>query len=107
MGSRNGFASAASQGGDAGSSDEPLASRWLSDVRSRIRKIQDSSPDKADRAGAISRDIDSRWLDLLAGPEGFITDPEWRALDGREVIWGDIVSATTDGNLWPDDCERD
>ncbi len=70
---------------------EPLPSRWLPDLRSRIKKLQESSPAQADKASAISRDLDSRWLDLIAGSEGFLTQPEWRGLDRREIIWGDIV----------------
>lgn len=68
----------------------------MSDLKVRIKRIQDSSPDKAARANALSEDIENRWLDLLAGSEGFLTSPEWRALDGREIIWGDIVS-----RRWP------
>ena len=82
---------ATNAGSAAEAPTEPLPSRWLPDVKSRIRKIQDSSPSKADRANAISQDLDNRWLDLIAGSEGFLTQPEWRGLDRREIIWGDIV----------------
>jgi hypothetical protein len=29
---------------------------------------------------------------MLAGPEGFLMGREWRGLDQREVVWGDMVS---------------
>lgn len=77
--------------GAAETPTEPLPSRWLPDLKSRIKKIQDASPSKAGRADALSQDLDSRWLDLIAGSEGFLTQPEWRGLDRREIIWGDIV----------------
>lgn len=70
----------------------PLSPRWLSDLKSRIKKIQDSSPEKMERASILSDDIEARWLELLAGPEGFPTSPEWRGLDGREIVWGEMVS---------------
>lgn len=75
----------------AGAPTEALPSRWLPELKSRIKKIQDTSPSKADRANAIAQDLDNRWLDLIAGSEGFLTQPEWRGLDRREIIWGDMV----------------
>ena len=82
---------ASNTNGAAETPTEPLPSRWLPDLKSRIKKIQDASPSKAGRADALSQDLDSRWLDLIAGSEGFLTQPEWRGLDRREIIWGDIV----------------
>src|SRR5690554_4335371 len=70
----------------------PLSPRWLSDLKSRIEKIRDSSPGKIENASILSDDIEARWLELLAGPEGFPTSPEWRGLDGREIVWGEMVS---------------
>lgn len=88
---------AAASQGDAESPKEQLNSRWLSDLKTRIAKIKEASPDKTDRANEILRNIDLRWLDLLAGPQGFSTNPGWRALDRREIIWGDIVSLRMGG----------
>lgn len=86
---------ATNAGSTADAPIEPLPSRWLPELKSRIKKIQETSPEKADKANAVSQDIDNRWLDLIAGSEGFLTQPEWRGLDSREIIWGDIVGGNS------------
>lgn len=70
-----------------------LNPRWLSDLRSRIKRSlsrcqseQDASPLREQ----LER-LDRQWVDLLAGREGFLTEPRWRGLNKHSVAWGDMV----------------
>ncbi|KAH6982678.1 thioesterase-like superfamily-domain-containing protein [Ilyonectria destructans] len=68
--------------------------RWLSDVQARLKKCQglDIAPQQAEKAKELSNYVQSHWLELLAGEEGYLTGKEWRGLDKHQVTWGDMDS---------------
>lgn len=70
-----------------------LNSRWLSDFQAQLKQASEgsASSEKKVQVETLKQDVDSRWLDLLAGSEGFLTSPEWRGLDHHAVAWGDMV----------------
>ncbi|UNI15905.1 hypothetical protein JDV02_002391 [Purpureocillium takamizusanense] len=69
-----------------------LNPRWLGDLRSRIKQSlsrAQSENDAAPLREQLDR-LDRQWVDLLAGREGFLTEPRWRGLDKHSVAWGDM-----------------
>ncbi|KAL5093381.1 hypothetical protein Trisim1_011185 [Trichoderma cf. simile WF8] len=69
-------------------------SRWLSDLQKRLKqslslKIE---PKKADEVKERLAYLDKNWLELSAGREGYLVDPERRGLDRHMVQWGDMFS---------------
>lgn len=46
----------------------------------------------AERLRKTSDYLDSHWLALSAGREGFLTEERWRGLDKFGVAWGDMVT---------------
>ena len=71
-----------------------LPPRWLSDLKQRIGKciIFGLNQEQVDEAGNIMRIVASDWRELLAGSEGFLTGTGRAGFEGREVVWGDMVS---------------
>ncbi|KAH7140148.1 thioesterase-like superfamily-domain-containing protein [Dactylonectria estremocensis] len=68
--------------------------RWLSDVKARLKRCQDLdiAPERMKKSKELFAYIQSHWLELLAGEEGYLTAKEWRGLDNHQVTWGDMVS---------------
>ncbi len=71
-----------------------LPARWLSDLKSRIGKciIFGLKPEQVDEAGNILKVVAREWRELVAGSEGFLTGRGRAGAEGREVVWGDMVS---------------
>jgi hypothetical protein len=71
-----------------------LSPRWLTDLQTRLKQVSGTKLPPASEAEVerLQREIDSRWLDLLAGSDGFLTSPRWRGLNSHAVAWGDMVS---------------
>ncbi|KAH7166357.1 thioesterase-like superfamily-domain-containing protein [Dactylonectria macrodidyma] len=68
--------------------------RWLSDVKARLARCQDLdiAPEHINKAKELYAYVQSHWLELLAGEEGYLTGKEWRGLDNHQVTWGDMDS---------------
>ena len=45
-----------------------------------------------DEAGEILRIVAREWRDLVAGSEGFLTGRTRAGCEGRDVVWGEMVS---------------
>ena len=45
-----------------------------------------------DEAGNILKVVAREWRELVAGSEGFLTGRGRAGTEGREVVWGDMVS---------------
>ena len=73
---------------------EALPARWLSDLKRRIGKciIFGLKQEQVDEAGEILRVVVRDWRELVAGSEGFLTGRGRAGTEGREVVWGDMVS---------------
>lgn len=73
---------------------DSLPTRWLSDLKSRIGKciIFGLKPEQVDEAGNILKVVAREWRELVAGSEGFLTGRGRAGTEGREVVWGDMVS---------------
>lgn len=71
-----------------------LPSRWLSDLKKRIGYCISFglSHEQILEAGAISKVMAQNWRELVAGSEGFLTGMDRAGFEGREVVWGDMVS---------------
>jgi hypothetical protein len=70
-----------------------LSPRWLSEAKSRIGKCITFGldPPQVVKAGSILRELGTDWRELVAGSEGFLTDPTRRGLWKHDVMWGDMV----------------
>ncbi|KAI5458282.1 thioesterase-like superfamily-domain-containing protein [Mariannaea sp. PMI_226] len=68
--------------------------RWLSEAKQRLVRFQElgAPPLQTQKAKDLSKYLESHWLELLAGGEGFLTGKEWRGLDQHHVAWGDMDS---------------
>ena len=68
-----------------------LSPRWLTDTKARIGKCLTfgMSQSLIDDAGKISEEIGRDWRDLVAGSEGFVTDPSRAGLHRHAIYWGD------------------
>lgn len=44
--------------------------------------------------------LDQHWLNLSAGREGFLIEPQWRGLDKHNIAWGDMVSLMQILRFW-------
>lgn len=64
--------------------------RWLSEVNQRLKRYQepDVKPLQYQKAKDLSHHLQTNWLELLAGGEGYLTAKEWRGLDKHHVAWG-------------------
>lgn len=73
-----------------------LPSRWLSDLKRRIGYCINFglSHEQTVEAGAISKILTQDWRELVAGSEGFLTGRGRAGFEGREVVWGEMVSYT-------------
>ncbi|KAL7936471.1 Thioesterase/thiol ester dehydrase-isomerase [Trichoderma chlorosporum] len=69
-----------------------INSRWLSDLQSRLRKSLSLkiTSTRADEVRERLAYLDKNWLELSAGREGFLADPERRGMDRHLVQWGDM-----------------
>lgn len=69
-------------------------SRWLSDIKSRVAL---GITQKAQEPKALAQlkhhmsYLDQHWLNLSAGREGYLIEPQWRGLDKHNIAWGDMV----------------
>lgn len=43
------------------------------------------------------------WRELVAGSEGFLTGNGRAGFEGREVVWGEMVSSSDKGIWWEDE----
>ncbi|OAA45618.1 hypothetical protein NOR_03407 [Metarhizium rileyi] len=71
-----------------------LNPRWFPDLRTRITTCLASNPQTEERT-RLERYLeymDSKWLELSAGREGFLTEERWRGLNKFAVAWGDMDS---------------
>ncbi|KAK6213258.1 hypothetical protein QIS74_09260 [Colletotrichum tabaci] len=83
------------QAGEATSSVSPTASsRWFSELQARILRLKDApkSPRCVEDADRLLQQTNTNWMGLLAGSQGFLTEPRWRGLDNHQVFWGDMDS---------------
>ncbi|KAL6699680.1 thioesterase-like superfamily domain-containing protein [Trichoderma pleuroticola] len=66
--------------------------RWLSDLQKRLQQSLSLkiAPKKVDEVRERLAYLDKNWLELAAGREGFLVDPERRGLDRHMVQWGDM-----------------
>ncbi|KAL7954765.1 Thioesterase/thiol ester dehydrase-isomerase [Trichoderma compactum] len=66
--------------------------RWLSDLQKRLQKSLSLkiAPKRVDEVRERLAYLDKNWLELAAGREGFLADPERRGLDRHMVQWGDM-----------------
>jgi len=73
-----------------------LPSRWLSDLKQRIGYCINFGlgHEQTIEAGAISKVLAQDWRELLAGSEGFLMGRGRAGFEGREVVWGEMVSYT-------------
>ena len=53
-------------------------------------------PDQTKEAGLILQEIASDWRQLLAGSEGFLTDPKRTGLLRHKVVWGEQDAMVSD-----------
>lgn len=51
-----------------------------------------------DEAGEIVKVVASDWRELVAGSEGFLTGRGRAGCEGREVVWGEMVSRIYGGD---------
>ncbi|KAH0522622.1 hypothetical protein TsFJ059_006444 [Trichoderma semiorbis] len=67
-------------------------SRWLSDLQKRLKQSLSLkiAPKKVDEVKERLAYLDKNWLELSAGREGYLVDPERRGLDRHMVQWGDM-----------------
>ena len=68
-----------------------ISPRWLTDTKARIGKcLTFGMPQHlVHDAGKISQELGHDWRDLVAGSEGFVTDPSRAGLDRHAIYWGD------------------
>ncbi|GKT71957.1 4-hydroxybenzoyl-thioesterase [Colletotrichum tofieldiae] len=71
-----------------------LNPRWLSELQARIKRCAGLGlqGQQKEELKALQEAVDGRWLELLAGREGFLTGPGWRGLDRHTVTWGDQLT---------------
>ncbi|KAK2057126.1 hypothetical protein LY76DRAFT_594467 [Colletotrichum caudatum] len=73
----------------------PTASaRWFSELQARLQHLRSiaGSPPFLEEADQLMRRTDAQWIQLLAGSQGFLTEPKWRGLDNHQLFWGDMDS---------------
>jgi acyl-CoA thioesterase FadM len=68
-----------------------LNPKWLTDIKARIGKcLAFGVPAPlVDEAGKMLEELGRDWRDLVAGSEGFVTDPQRAGLHRHEIYWGD------------------
>ena len=70
-----------------------LSPKWMSEVRQRLKKLKGAnlSKEAEEKRAQVALVMRDRWLQLLAGKDGYLTDKEWRGLDNQDVAWGEMV----------------
>ncbi|RVX72506.1 hypothetical protein B0A52_03696 [Exophiala mesophila] len=68
-----------------------VSPRWLSDTKARVGKCITFGlkPEQVDEAGSIVSELGTSWRDLVAGSEGFLTDPKRAGLFRQNIVWGE------------------
>ncbi|KIX01744.1 uncharacterized protein Z518_09470 [Rhinocladiella mackenziei CBS 650.93] len=68
-----------------------LSPRWLSDTKSRIGKCITfgMSESLVNEAAQILQILGRDWRELVAGSEGYLTDPKRAGLHRQNVVWGE------------------
>lgn len=54
------------------------------------------------RAGEVLKALGEEWRELVAGREGFLTEPKRAGLLRRRVVWGEMDSMVRQYYLWPE-----
>ncbi|KAM3474870.1 hypothetical protein MY8738_007668 [Beauveria namnaoensis] len=70
-------------------------SRWLSDIRNRLSTGISKRAEEPKVLAQLKHHmsyLDQHWLNLSAGREGYLTEPQWRGLDKHSIAWGDMDS---------------
>ncbi|KDN60033.1 hypothetical protein CSUB01_09641 [Colletotrichum sublineola] len=72
---------------------QPRHDGFQSYRHARLQHLRSSarSPRSAEEADQLLRRTDAQWIQLLAGSQGFLTEPKWRGLDNHQLFWGDMV----------------
>jgi YbgC/YbaW family acyl-CoA thioester hydrolase len=76
---------------DPSSENIAVSPRWLTDLKARIGKCITFGmpPALVDEASTVLRELGTNWRDLVAGSEGFLTDPRRAGLHRVPIQWGD------------------
>lgn len=71
-----------------------LSPRFLSDVKARIGRCINFGigSEQVAEAGAILREVNDNWRELVVGREGFLTGGHRWGLYRQKVAWGEMVS---------------
>ncbi|KAK1983297.1 thioesterase-like superfamily-domain-containing protein [Colletotrichum cereale] len=81
--------------GQANGDVAPTASaRWFSELQARLQHLRSRarSPRFVEEADQLLQRTNTQWIQLLAGSQGFLTEPKWRGLDNHQLFWGDMDS---------------
>lgn len=67
------------------------AARWLAEAKARIGKCISFGmpPPLVDEASKTLQQLGRDWRELVAGSEGFVTDPKRAGLHRHSLVWGD------------------
>lgn len=67
------------------------AARWLADARTRIGKCISfgMSAPLVDEAAKVCAELGRDWREIVAGSEGYVTDPHRAGLHQHSLVWGD------------------
>jgi acyl-CoA thioesterase FadM len=67
------------------------AARWLSEVKGRLGKcLSFGTPASLmGEATALAGELGRSWREIVAGSEGFVTDPQRAGLHRQPIVWGD------------------
>lgn len=68
-----------------------LSPRWLSELKAKAQ-TNIKSGQRVEESKRVLSQLDDRWVELLAGSEGFLSGPQWAGLSNEAVRWGDMVS---------------
>lgn len=72
-----------------------LSPRWLSDLKAKAQ-ANVKQGQLLHESKRVLDQLDERWVQLLAGSEGFLSGPQWAGLSKETVRWGDMVSDAAD-----------
>ncbi|KAK5996841.1 hypothetical protein PT974_02186 [Cladobotryum mycophilum] len=69
-------------------------SRWLNELQKTLKEMKAAELPHNDnaRVGKRLKKIDTHWLELLSGREGYLLDAKTRGLDKLPVVWGEMDS---------------
>jgi hypothetical protein len=56
------------------------------------------------KAGEVLKALGEEWRELVAGREGFLTDPKRAGFLRRRVVWGEMDSMVSGYYLWSGLC---